>query len=248
MIKLGISSCFFYPDISRSVFGPKTLCYLENDMGRYLFQKNVLPVLIPQLEKEALNSLVEELDALVLQGGSDVCPESYAEDYIDEQRWPGDRTRDLYELDLVDRFYKKGKPIFGICRGAQILNVYFGGTLFQDINIEVDTHIEHRNAEKYDQVHHPIHIESGSLLEQIYPKQTSPQVNSVHHQAIKKLAPELILEASSADQVVEAFRHKNSQDQLILGVQWHPEFSPTLGPEVLDPQPLLDYFLSKVSV
>ena len=124
MLKIGLSACFFYPDPKRSVFGLKSLSYFENDMVSYVAQDGVLPVLIPDLPMPRLTPLLAQMDGLILQGGADVCPESYGEPYLNREMWPGDRHRDQYELSLVDFFFKQKKPILGICRGFQILNVY----------------------------------------------------------------------------------------------------------------------------
>lgn len=127
MIKIGVTSCFFYPDINRRVYGKKTLSYLEMDTANYLADAGVMPVLIPLLTGEKLENFLSELDGLILQGGDDVSPLSYGEEPIEDGRWPGDIKRDKYELEVIDYFYKKKLPIYGICRGSQILNVYFGG-------------------------------------------------------------------------------------------------------------------------
>ncbi len=247
MIKLGISSCLFHPDMERTTFGPKTLNYIENDMAAYLTRKNVLPILIPHLKNHQLRHLLENLDALVLQGGSDLSPESYGEAFLDEKKWPGDKIRDQYELKLINYFYTAGKPIFGICRGAQILNVYFGGTLWQDLKTERSDQVVHRDAKEYDHIHHKIQFEKKSFLARLYKDEQDPHVNSVHHQGIKKLGKDLIIEAiCPEDDTIEAFSHKSLQEQFILGVQWHPEFSPTLGDKVINPNTLIDYFLKKV--
>lgn len=246
MIKLGITSCFLYPDLERPYFGPKTLCYLENDMADYLTAKNVLPILIPKLGPEKIAQIMDELDCLVLQGGSDVCPESYNTDYLDKERWPGDKPRDDYELNLVDEALKRNLPILGICRGAQVLNSYFGGTLYQDIPSELDTRVLHRDAKEYDKVAHPVEFKADSELAKIYGK-TKGVINSVHHQSIKELGKDLILEAICPDDgIVEGFRYKDLNEKYVLAVQWHPEFSPTLGDKVIDPTPLLNHFLRQV--
>ncbi len=120
MLKIGISACFMYPDLTRPVFGKKTLSYLENDMARYIAQKGILPVLIPDLEKEILKDLLEEMDGFVLQGGNDLAPQTYGEEAILDGKWKGDSYRDHYELRILDFAVKSDKPVLGICRGAPI--------------------------------------------------------------------------------------------------------------------------------
>jgi len=248
MIKLGISACFFYPDLKRSTFGPKTLNYLENDMACYVTRDGIIPVLIPMLDSEiARVRLCQSLDALVLQGGSDLSPCSYGADYLDQSRWPGDKVRDQYELSLVDHFFQAGKPILGICRGAQLLNVYFGGTLWQDISMQCATSVVHRDPAAYDHNCHPIVFEKGGFLERVYQECKQPYVNSVHHQSINALGADLRVEARSLeDDIIEAFRHANFENQFVLGIQWHPEFSPTLENKVIDADLLMNQFIARI--
>lgn len=245
MLKIGVSSCFFYPDLSRTTFGPKTLCYMERDMARFLTRPNVMPILIPDLEEEALIPFLKEMDAFVFQGGSDIAPQSYGEIPIQNGRWPGDLYRDQYELKIMNFAFKNNIPILGICRGFQLLNVFFKGTLYQDIPSEIKSDILHRDALIYDKVSHEATIETGHL-KKIYPSYSKIKVNSVHHQGVKKLGEGLEVEARSVgDNMVEAFSYNRDQ-KFILGVQWHPEFSLSLKNEVVDPVPLYDYFLNKV--
>ena len=113
MLKIGISACFMYPDPSRTVFGKKSLNYLENDMARYIGQKGIMPVLIPDLEGEVLTDLLAEMDGFIFQGGNDLAPQSYGEEPILEGRWKGDAYRDQYELRILDYAVQAGKPVFG---------------------------------------------------------------------------------------------------------------------------------------
>lgn len=247
MIHIGVSACFMYPDKTRLVFGHKTLAYLEQDMARYLSRKGVMPVLIPDLPQEELTEFLDEMDGLVFQGGSDIAPSTYQESPIENGRWPGDPFRDQYELKIMDYAFKKQKPIYAICRGFQLANVYFGGTLFQDIKTCTATTLEHRNADLYDHVYHDITCTENSLLKEIYGKDTL-SVNSVHHQGIKSMGKGLVVDAlSTLDQLVEAFHYQNMQENYLLAVQWHPEFSHTIKDKVADPAPLYDHFLNAVT-
>lgn len=245
MLHIGISSCFFYPDVQRLTFGPKTLCYLENDMARYITRPDVIPVLIPDLPKADIQRLVGQLDGLVLQGGSDLAPQSYGETPIMDGRWPGDHHRDAYEMELVSYFLAQDKPVFGICRGFQLLNAYFGGTLFQDIATQRPDSLQHRDAVVYDSVNHALRWEEGSFMHQLYKQDTSNRVNSVHHQGVKDLGAGLIPQAYCAqDGLLEAYIHQNHAPGKVMGVQWHPEYSHTLGAAVIDPSKLMDTFLA----
>jgi len=245
MLHIGISSCFFYPDLQRTTFGPKTLCYLENDMARYITREDVIPVLIPDLAEADIKKLVSKLDGLVLQGGADLSPTSYGESPIMEGKWMGDRFRDEYEMEVVRYFMDEEKPVFGICRGFQLLNAYFGGTLYQDIATQRPESIKHRDAIVYDSVNHGLKWVDGSYMQGLYKADPSVRINSVHHQGVKDLASGLVPQAYCAeDGIIEAFIHADCEPGKVMGVQWHPEYSHTLGNKVLDPNILINTFLN----
>jgi putative glutamine amidotransferase len=246
MKKIGVSSCFMYPDTTRTFFPVKTLTYFEKDMSLFLSQKGVMPILLPDLPWEELEQYLKEMDGFVFQGGSDVSPKSYNEEMIENGRWPGDYHRDQYELKIMDWAFKNQKPILAICRGFQVANVYFGGTLFQDLKLQTNTPVEHRNAELYDKVFHEVELTKESLLKSIYPG-SKITVNSVHHQGVKTLGKNLVVDATSPeDNLVEAFHYHDMNKNFVLAVQWHPEFSHTLKETVVDPKPLLDMFLKRL--
>jgi len=241
MIKIGVSSCFFYPDPERSVFEHKTLLYLERDMARYLSRKKVMPILIPDLQQELFDEYLHEMDGFVLQGGADLAPDSYGEIPINPEKWEGDSYRDRYEKKIIEHAIQTHKPLLGICRGCQMINVYFGGTLFQDIQAQMPSALKHRDAGEYDKLSHKIMINPNGVLKKIYPQEPPVSVNTIHHQGIKTLGEGLTVEAMSF--VDESFEAVSANDGAILGVQWHPEFSHTLGDAVIAPSPLFDFFL-----
>jgi putative glutamine amidotransferase len=179
------------------------------------------------------------LDGLVLHGGADVWPGSYGEQPL-RPEWNGDRVRDAYEIALVQAFEAAGKPVFGICRGLQLINVAHGGTLYQDIATQKPGARTHRDAEAYDLNFHEVDIVPGTRLAQLL-RETRHKINSVHHQGIKDLAPGFAVEATSPDDgIIEAIRHTGGP--WVSAVQWHPEFHfPRLG--VVDDTPLLRDFL-----
>lgn len=247
MLKIGITPGLFYPDKHPHVHGKKYLTYIENDLASYFSDSGFMPILIPDIKGPALVSFLEELDAIVFQGGDDLSPKTYGEDHIENGRWPGDPYRDQFELQIMDFAFYNKIPVLGICRGFQLLNVYFGGTLFQDIALQTKTPIIHRDGEQYDKVYHQVKFLEGSCLGKIYRDPGPLYINSVHHQGVKVLGKDLVIEAlCPEDNLIEAFRHKDFKDHFILAVQWHPEFSHTLGDKILDPQPLLDYFIKEI--
>ena len=135
------------------------------------------------------------------------------------------------------------KPVLGICRGAQIVNVAQGGTLWQDLGTQVPGALNHRNWEIYADNCHATSLMPGTGLASLYPAATVVKTNSVHHQAIKDLGRDLVVEArSEPDGIVEAIRY--SGPGYVFAVQWHPEFHAPDDPSFLDDTPILDEFLS----
>ena len=247
MINIGVSASHLYPDENRDIFKKKTLCYIEKDMAEYLTIEGVLPTVIPSLSTTKLLPLLEQMDGFILQGGVDISPKTYGEDYLDEKRWPGDMLQDRHDLTILDYAFQQAKPVFGICRGFQLINVYFGGCLYQDITTQKKTDLVHRDPQVYDSNYHEVKFVPGGLLGSLYKNNVPFRVNSVHHQGIKELAKDLTVEAiSPQDNLIEAFIYTKLKERFILGVQWHPEFSPTLGKQLISPQPLFDLFLQAI--
>jgi putative glutamine amidotransferase len=246
MLRIGVSACFMYPDPNRLVFGHKTLTYIEKDMSRFLSRPDVQAIMIPDLEGDTMAAFLEGMDALVLQGGADLAPESYGEEPIEDGRWRGDSYRDEYEFTLIDYFMKRGKPILGICRGFQVLNVYFGGTLYQDIATQRPNSIKHRDAAQYDQISHDIEFMPDGLMQEIYGQGASRRVNSIHHQGVKDIGKDLqILAKCKEDGMIEAFTWTGAEPGKVMGVQWHPEFAYNFKPGgLLEAPKLYDHFLA----
>jgi len=243
-LRVGVSSCFFHSDPSRPVFKGKTLLYLEQSMSDWIQSHGAWPILIPQFlesRQAEQREFCRTLDALILQGGSDVSPETYGETPL-KLEWAGDRIRDIYEIDLLRQFISLGKPVLGICRGFQLINVALGGSLYQDLPTQRPDVSVHRDWEIYDRNFHEVEILANSHLAQIYPNPVSARVNSIHHQAIKILAPGLKIESiSREDGVIEAASMIGHS--FVLGVQWHPEFHFDCSDPLLDAASLMRYFL-----
>ena len=227
-LKIGVSASFFHADPARPIFTGKTLQYIEQSVAHWVMSAGALAVMVPSPEGDTragdvtLAHYAEWLDALVLSGGSDVAPGSYGEAPIDP-RWAGDRVRDDYEKALAAAFVAERKPVFGICRGLQLLNVAFGGTLYQDVPTQCPGAPSHREASLYDRHFHEVDLVPGTRLAALYPGVARARVNSVHHQAIKRLAPGFVVEARCADDgLVEAVRREGAP--YVAAVQWHPEF------------------------
>jgi putative glutamine amidotransferase len=244
--RIGLSANFFHADPTRPVFKGKTLLYFDEAMSHWVARGGALTYLVPTVPDAgaSLTDLVADLDGLVLQGGADVCPRTYGEEAL-RPEWEGDERRDRYEIELIHRFREAGKPVLGVCRGAQVINVAFGGTLFQDITTQVETELVHRDWEPYDENRHQVDLVEGSALAELYPGVRSATINSVHHQSVKDLGDDLVVEARSTDDgVIEALRLADDEGVYIAGVQWHPEW---VGDRdgLLPSEPILFEFLAR---
>ena len=167
---------------------------------------------------------IEKCDGIVLSGGEDVHPKYYGKpSYMkkkDELKLDVNEDRDRFELKVIDKAVKSKKPILGICRGLQIANVYFRGTLIPDL--QGKTRTRHSKNEGYDQTHE-VKVEENSCLSAIINSETGI-VNSAHHQSAEKIGKGLKVTATDAEGMVEAIEWKNPKDKpFLLLVQWHPE-------------------------
>ena len=247
-LKIGVSARIFHPEKGATGLRGKTLQYLEESIAQWIMSRDVMVFMIPTVNTNSLihpsnirlRDYAKHLDGLVLQGGADVSPQSYSS-VATRPEWAGDRTRDVYELELLHEFIEAGKPVLGICRGCQLINVAFGGSLYQDIVSDVPTAIAHVN-DLYDSHYHEIHFPKGSSLGPMLRTQGRAQVNSIHHQAVRDLGRDLTIEAiSGEDNIVEAIRYQKAP--FVVGLQWHPEFHRPDTPNLLDCTPILDHFL-----
>ena len=249
---IGVSARIYYPSgpvLDLGGVWTKTLHYLEQSVAHWLLAGHAITVMIPAVTRDSIVTRTElnlhdyamALDGLVLQGGNDLAPESYREKPL-RPEWAGDSVRDRYEMELVDAFVQAGTPVFGICRGLQLLNVKFGGTLYQDIPTQVPTARAHREAGQYDRLLHEVELLPDTRLAQLYPGVTRARANSIHHQAIKDLAPDFVVEARCPeDGMVEAVRYRGPS--YVAAVQWHPEFHLPGDVHCIDDTPMLNDFL-----
>lgn len=252
-LRIGLSARLMHQPPAELGFRGKTLQYLEQSIAHWIMAHGALAVMVPTLAFDAeverrrvgVHHYVELLDGLLLQGGADVSPTSYGQQPL-RPEWRGDPLRDRYEIELIDGFLGAGKPILGICRGCQLLNVCLGGSLYQDILSQRPESRAHVDAALYDQLHHGLSLEPGSRLAQIYAEAAGPaRVNSIHHQAVDRLGSDLEVEARCAeDGLVEAIRARGGN--FVAGVQWHPEFHAE-GTGLLPAEPLMNAFLAAVA-
>jgi putative glutamine amidotransferase len=250
---IGVSARIHYPgavDMPQSGVWTKTLHYLEQSVAHWLLAGGAMAVMVPAVDATGilqrsdldLHDYAAALDGLVLQGGNDVAPETYGEQALAPE-WQGDRIRDRYEIDLIQAFVAAGKPVFGICRGLQLLNVAFGGTLLQDIGAQVPDALDHRVPGRYEHHHHAVEFVPGTHLAGLFPGLARATTNSIHHQGIKALASGFVAEARCPeDGVIEAIRWRGPS--FVAGVQWHPEFHDPQSPHTLDDRPIRSDFLA----
>lgn len=187
-------------------------------------------VLPPAIEARDVADAIASLDGLLLSGGSDLHPSYYGEEPIPEL----DVTipeRDELEMALVEGALQRGIPIFGICRGLQVLNVALGGTLYQDLPSQVEPDlVMHRQTTPKWQPTHEVEFYGRTRTAEIAGSDVI-KVNSYHHQAVKDLSNELVVSARSSDGLVEAAESRDFSDRWIVAVQWHAEAMRDTGPE-----------------
>lgn len=180
------------------------------------------PILIPlQLSEETLHDILTRLGGLLLAGGVDIDPKEFGEELL-----PAcgeiDTARDATELWMTRWALAERQPIFGICRGIQTLNVAAGGSLYQDIASQLETDLKHDyRVPEAKVLAHAVNIEPDSRLARVLGA-THVEVNSLHHQAVKGIAPELRAVAHAPDGIVEAV--EAADDRFVVGVQFHPEW------------------------
>jgi putative glutamine amidotransferase len=251
-LRIGISARLLHNPPAGVGLPGKRLQFLQSDMAQWIMSHGVVALMIPFIDRCAvasrkrppLRDLVDHLDGLVLQGGIDIAPQTYgARPWQDKAEY--DPIRDEYELDLLRGFIDAGKPVLGVCRGCQLLNVYYGGTLVQDIPSQWPGAIAHTDTARHDRLVHEVHFMPGAHLAAIYGYEPR-RITSLHHQCVDQLGKDLALEARSPiDLVPEGIRHTGHP--FVVGVQWHPEFhldkTRDAADGVLDSGPLMMAFL-----
>lgn len=193
---------------------------------RALVQAGAEPRRIPLLhhDEDRLRNHYDRIDGLMLTGGADVDPSLYGEERH-PQCHPSDLARDHTEIKLFRWAWEDRKPIFGICRGMQLVNVAAGGTLYQDLRTQCPQAIKHdyfSNIGGYprDLLSHEVRIDPSFQLGQVMGME-QVQVNSLHHQGVKQLAPGFVATAFGTDGIIEGM--ETTDDRFVLAVQWHPE-------------------------
>ena len=193
---------------------------LQNTYIQAVIAADGVPLLVPTGLESDVQQISTLLDGLIVSGGGDMNPQLFNEEPVPEL---GNVTpeRDTIELELVRHMLTLDKPILGICRGHQVLNVAFGGSLYQDINSQSASPIlQHDQKANREHQSHAVHIEKGTILASITDSKKI-MVNSFHHQALKDIPSPLIVSGKASDGIIESI--ESPQHSFVVGVQWHPE-------------------------
>lgn len=226
--------CDEYHKQERQVYGMKPIIgvtpYMEVDQSRYMVssvnveaidQAGGMPVILPYLlDNQDLEQLADKLDGLYATGGDDIDPSLFGEE-------PHPRLgtiipkRDQFEITLMKKMLDRNKPILGVCRGSQILNIAAGGDMYQDIYAQIDRDLL-QHAQKAPREHgsHIVHVVKKSLLHHITGMEKF-RVNSIHHQANRDVPDFFQISGKAGDGVIEAV--ESTKHHFVLGIQWHPE-------------------------
>lgn len=189
---------------------------------KMLEAEHALPLMLPLTDQpDELDGFLQICGGFLLTGGHDVSPAVYQ---ADRKPWCGAccETRDKMETYILKKAVEQDLPVPGICRGLQFMNACFGGTLYQDLDKEHESSINHHMKPPYNRTAHQVTIQKGTLLSDLLNK-NQIGVNSYHHQAIKNLSPSFEAMAVSEDGLTEGIYMPSRK--FIAGVQWHPEFS-----------------------
>lgn len=245
---IGLSARILYDPPEGFEIKKKTIQYLEDSIAHLVAKRGALVVMIPSLETCSalevgdlnVGQYADALDGLVLQGGIDISPSMYGEEKMEVNKdVRTDPIRDRYEMKLLQAFVQRKKPVLGICRGFQLMNIFKGGSLFQDLPTQqAESKVLHR-SDSYDNFTHHVDVAAGGILETMYPKRG--EIVSIHHQGVKRLGKGLQVEATSEDGLIEAF--SDPSERFFVGVQWHPEFHIDQEDRFLGSEPLMRAFL-----
>jgi len=205
--------------------GTRNLNILDQDYAKVVAQAGGIPVPIIGIES-AIPDLVNKLDGFLFTGGDDLHPRFYKERPLKKAHLrlsPDARTR--FEIKLLKAVLKRKKPVLAVCHGAQLVNVALGGSLYQDISVQMPKSLKHAATAPGEKVHHPVSVLEGTALCGILGGCDAGvcrfPVRSAHHQSIKNPGRGLKLSAVAPDGIIEALESRRAH--FLFAVQWHPE-------------------------
>lgn len=194
--------------------------YVHQDYDRAIIRAGGVPLVLPVTDKEIIDEYIKICDGIIFSGGEDIVPKFFGQEPI-KALGTTYEARDEAEMYMLHEAMKHDKPIFGVCRGIQLINVALGGTLIQDIPSEMETSVKHMQENSRQKPSHKVSIDETSLLFDVL-HENQVDVNSLHHQNIDKLGEGLVATAFSVeDQLIEAVEHETYKK--LMAVQWHPE-------------------------
>lgn len=215
---IGISGSFLINSGSNFVGYKRS--YVNDDYIKSVINSGGIPLILPFNENvEATVEMVKVVDAVILSGGHDVDPIHYGEEPLLKLGLTSPE-RDEFDMALYKEAIRLKKPVMGICRGFQIINVINGGSLYQDLSYANFVKINHDQRDGSNRLTHSINVEDGMFLKNV--KDNKYRVNSFHHQILKDVAKDFVVSGKSEDGVVEAIQ-KINDDEFVIGFQWHPE-------------------------
>lgn len=217
--------------------GENDLYTLHVQYHRAVTEAGGVPVLLPHAPITDLVQYLDFVDAIIVTGGGDVNPVFYGEENTG-QSLGIQNIADQFEIELIREAAKRNIPILGVCRGHQILQVSFGGKLMQDIYDRYPNHPRMGKEPPHTHLEHPVVLERGSLLDEIY-RTDKLMVNSLHHQCVATVGKGFKAIGWSSDGMIEAAQ--SDTEWLAFGIQWHPELLGHLG------QKVFDFFIQRVT-
>ncbi len=195
------------------------------DYAESIVKAGGIPLIIPVLsDREVIKSQLELVDGLLMSGGADINPRYYNQDFLEGMKLVSPE-RDRHEWIILEEFLPTNKPILGVCRGMQMINIFNGGTLHQDIKNMTENTLKHIQDYLPELEVHKVNIKKNSVLNNLFGEELV--TNSFHHQALDKIGEGLKVVATTKDGIVEAIESK--EDRFLLGVQWHPEMMTARG-------------------
>jgi putative glutamine amidotransferase len=218
---IGIVLDYETKNTARGGYSDRPWYALRIDYARAISNNGGVPMHIPYSEQH-IHDYINICDGILIPGGEyDIHPSFYGRKLIKEVNL-GTNDRTKFELKLLECVMDNNVPFLGICAGQQLLNVGLGGSLYEDIDTQLKTNISHKNHGKaQDSLQHDIEIVDGTKLAKIF-NTKKLKVNSHHHQAVRDLGEDLIINAKALDGVIEGIEHKSND--FCLGVVWHPEY------------------------
>ncbi|MEI6055062.1 MAG: gamma-glutamyl-gamma-aminobutyrate hydrolase family protein [Lentisphaerota bacterium] len=217
-LKIGLSAGLYSGEIERPI--EKGRAYVSNDYVQSVARSGAIPIIFPIIsDSSQIEQMMELVDGLILTGGDDINPLLYGEEPHIKLRNVIPQ-RDIFEYELLKYAQKRKTPVLGICRGHQLINTFFGGSLYQDNSLKESSYIRHSQSKGNDFLEHTVNIKKDSWIHSFLGNKIL--TNSYHHQSIKNLADGFTISAESMDGIVEAIE-KLGEGFFCVGIQWHPE-------------------------